>query len=213
MVFAVVTPEKIQLPPGTVMRLEGDWQTYRKLADQIGDRCIPKIKYRPGEILLMAPSPEHGRDADITAVVAKELLAKFEREYTAFTPVTMELPEYSGIEPDYCFYIDNWQAIAGKKRIDWEQDPPPDLVIEIDVTSYTQVNDYLPYQVPEVWLFRNNRLRIFQYQNGEYVLQEESRFFPGVKLAELIADCVQLAIDENTSRALRELRRKLATLE
>lgn len=213
MVFAVVTPERIQLPPGTVLRLEGDWQTYRKLCDQIGDRCIPRIKYRPGEILLMAPSPEHGRDADITADVAKELLAHFEREYTAFTPVTMELPDYSGIEPDYCFYIDNWEAVAGKKRIDWEQDPPPDSVIEIAVTSFTDINDYLPYRVPEVWLFRNNRLKIFQYQNGEYVLQDESRFFPGVNLSELVAECAEIAIAQNTSRALRELRRKLASLE
>jgi len=37
--------------------------------------------------------------------------------YDAFTPVTMELPEESGIEPDYCFYIDNWKAVSGKERI------------------------------------------------------------------------------------------------
>jgi Uma2 family endonuclease len=210
MVFAVVTPDKIQLPPGTVMRLEGDWQLYRTLADQIGDLNVPRIKYRPGEILLMTPSPEHGRDADITADVAKELLVSFDHEYTAFTPISLELPEHSGIEPDYCFYIDNWEAVSGKKRINWEQDPPPDLVIEIDVTSYTSVDDYLPYQVPEIWLFRKNNLKIFQYENGEHVLKDESKFFPGLPLAEFVAECSQIAIAANTGRALRELRRKIA---
>lgn len=41
----------------------------------------------------------------------------------------MELPQESGIEPDYCFYIDNWQAVSGKERINWSIEPPPDLVL------------------------------------------------------------------------------------
>lgn len=110
----------------------------------------------------MAPLAKHGRDANLIADVIKVLLDHAGREYDAFTPVTMELPEQSGIEPDYCFYIDNWEAVSGKELINWSVDPPPDLVLEIDVTSYSNVNDYLPYQVPEVWLFRKNQLAIYQ---------------------------------------------------
>ena len=53
--FALVTPEKIHLPPGAIVRLPGTWQDYQKLVEQLGDRSIPRIKYRPGEILLMSP--------------------------------------------------------------------------------------------------------------------------------------------------------------
>ncbi len=67
--FAVVTPEKIQLPPGTVMRLPGSWQDYQALTQQLGDRSIPRIKYRPGEILLMSPLPRHGRETHVIAMV------------------------------------------------------------------------------------------------------------------------------------------------
>jgi Uma2 family endonuclease len=98
--FAVVTPEKIQLPPGAVVRLPGSWQDYQALSQQLGDRSIPRLKYRPGEILLMAPLPEHGRKANVSADVVKVLLDHLEQEYEAFTPVTMELPPVSGIEPD-----------------------------------------------------------------------------------------------------------------
>lgn len=63
--FAVVTPEEIQLPPGAVVRLLGSWQDYQALSQQLGDRSIPRIKYRPGEILLMAPLPAHGRKAHV----------------------------------------------------------------------------------------------------------------------------------------------------
>jgi len=47
-----------------------------------------------------------------------------------------------GIEPDQCFYIQNESAIRGKKRLDLTVDPPPDLALEIDVTSRTHPNIY-----------------------------------------------------------------------
>lgn len=72
--FAFVSPERIQLPPGAVVRLPGTWQDYRALSEQLGDRSTPRLKYRPGEILLMAPLPEHGRNANLIADVVKVLL-------------------------------------------------------------------------------------------------------------------------------------------
>lgn len=209
--FAVITPEKIQLPAGAVVRLPGSWQDYQALTQQLGDRSLPRIKYRPGEILLMSPLPQHGREANVIADVVKVLLDHLGRDYEAFTPITMELPEISGIEPDYCFYIDNWAAVAGKDRINWEIEPSPDLVIEIDVTSYTDVNDYLPYRVPEVWLYKKNQLKIYQLQSDRYTVVTSSRFFPNINVLEVIAECFRIASERNTSAAIRELRQKLAS--
>jgi Uma2 family endonuclease len=207
--YALVSPEKIQLPSGAVVRLPATWQEYQNLCQQRGDGSIPRMKYRNGEVLLMSPLPVHGRDANLIADIVKALLDHDGREYDAFTPVTMELPEESGIEPDYCFYIDNWEAISGKKRIDWKNDPPPDLVVEIDVTSYSDVEDYLPYRVPEVWLFKKQKLLIYQLQGREYQLQMESRYFPTIQLQDTIARCMQIAYDRNTSAAISDLRQQL----
>ncbi|MFE1744363.1 Uma2 family endonuclease [Coleofasciculus sp. H7-2] len=209
--FAVVTPEKIQLPPGAIVRLLASWQDYQALTQQLGDRSIPRIKYRPGEILLMSPLPRHGREANVIADVVKVLLDHLGRDYEAFTPITMELPEISGIEPDYCFYIDNWAAVARKDRINWGVEPSPDLVIEIDVTSYTDVNDYLPYRVPEVWLYKKNQLKIYQLQSDRYTVVTSSRYFPNLNVSGLIAECFRIAYERNTSVAIRELRQKLAS--
>jgi Uma2 family endonuclease len=208
--FALISSEKIQLPPGSVVRLPATWQEYQSLCDQRGDGSIPRLKYRDGEVLLMSPFPVHGRDAHLIADIVKALLDHDGREYDAFTPITMTLPEESGIEPDYCFYIDNWQAVSGKKRIDWQNDPPPDLVIEIDVTSYSDVQDYLPYRVPEVWLYKNQQTLIYQLQGTEYQLQTHSRYFPDFDLQSAIARCVQIAYERNTSAAIRDLRQRLA---
>jgi Uma2 family endonuclease len=207
--YAVISPEKIEIPPGSVFQMLGTWEDYQTLSEQLGDRSIPRIKYRPGEIWFMSPLPEHGRNASLVADTVKAILDHLGKEYDAFTPITMKLPQRSGIEPDYCFYIDNWQAVSGKKKINWQVDPAPDLVIEIDITSYTDVNDYLIYKVPEVWLFKNDRVTIYRLQNDRYIVNNRSCYFPDLDILQLIADCFKVASDRNTSVAIRQLRQKL----
>lgn len=206
--YAVISPDKIQLPPGTVVRMPGSWQDYCALRDSRGDGSIPRIKYRNGEILLMSPLPRHGREANILADIVKALLDRQNRNYEAFTPITMDIPEEGGIEPDYCFYIDNWEAAVGKDRIDWQSDPPP-VVIEIDVTTYTAAADYLPYKVPEVWLFKKSSLKIYSLQEESYQLQPLSRYFPEIDLPTLITQVLQIASKQGTGVAMREFRQKL----
>ncbi|MBD2072021.1 Uma2 family endonuclease [Leptolyngbya sp. FACHB-671] len=207
--YAVVSREKIHLPPGSVMRMPGTWQDYCILRDSRGDGSIPRIKYRNGEILLMSPLPRHGREAHLLARVVEILLDSEIRNYEAFTPITMDIPESGGIEPDYCFYIDNWQVAVGKDRIDWQVDPPPDLVIEIDVTTYTSAEDYAPYRVPEVWLFKKSGLKIYYLQGDVYQPQSVSRYFPNVDLPILITQVLQVAAEQGTGFALRDLRQQL----
>jgi Uma2 family endonuclease len=209
MVYAVVSTDNIQIPPGSVMRIPGSWEDFCQLRDSRGDGSIPRLKYRHGEILLMSPLPRHGREASIIADIIKVLLDSQDRSYESFTPITMELPKVGGIEPDYCFYIDNWQAVVGKDRIDWQVDPPPDLVIEIDVTSYTSELDFLPYAVPEVWLFKNYQLTIYQLVDGKYNTGNSSRYFPDVLIQETIDRCFATAKEKGTGAAISELRRSI----
>ena len=210
--FALVSRDKIHLPPGTVMRMLGSWQDYQQLSQCRGDSSIPRIKYSHGEISLMSPLPKHGRDAHVLASIVEALLDARNRDYEAFTPITMELTEVGGIEPDYCFYIDNWQAVVGRDRFAWGNDPPPDLVIEIDVTTYTKAIDYLPFRVPEVWLFKRNLLSIYRLQGNEYQQQTDSYYFPEADLQTLITQCLQVTNERGTGAAIRELRQKLSEL-
>jgi Uma2 family endonuclease len=210
-VYAVISKDRIEIPPGSVMRIPGSWADYCQLRDSRGDGSIPRIKYQAGEILLMSPLPRHGREAHLIARVVETLLDSQDRNYEAFTPITMELPEIGGIEPDYCFYIDNWQAAVGKDRIDWQVDPAPDLVIEIDVTSYTSALDFLPYRVPEVWLFKNDRLSIYQLEADKYEPSENSRYFPDFDLQNVIETCFVAAKVKGTGKAISELRHFLAS--
>jgi Uma2 family endonuclease len=211
MVTAIVSPTNLEVPAGAVLRFPATWSEYQQLVQQRGDGSVPRMKYCNGEVLLMSPMAAHGRDANLFSDIVKVLLDQEDREYDAFTPITMTIPEESGIEPDFCFYINNWQAVSGKQRIDWQQDPPPDLVIEVDVTSYSDIDDYLPYQVPEVWLWKKKSLRIYQLQAGVYGLQSQSLLFPAYDIPAMIQTVVEETYARNSSFAIRNLRQRLIT--
>ncbi|MBF2049080.1 MAG: Uma2 family endonuclease [Elainella sp. C42_A2020_010] len=204
----LITPTQLDLPAGTVIRVPATWQEYQTLADQRGDGSIPRMKYCNGELFLMVPLPEHGKDASLIARIIEVLLDAQGLEYDSFTPITMTLPESGGIEPDYCFYIQSLDQVRGKKRIDWQVDPPPDLVLEIDVTNYSNVNDYLPYQVPEIWMFKGNRLNVYILNGNAYCLTQASRYFPSLQLQTIVDQYRQIAYEQSSSQAIRQLRQR-----
>lgn len=201
----LVSPTQLDLPPGTVIRVPATWQEYQTLAAQRGDGSVPRMKYCNGELFLMVPFPEHGKDASLLADLVKILLDAQALEYDSFTPITITLPESGGIEPDFCFYIESLDRVRGKKRINWQVDPPPDLVLEIDVTNYSDVDDYLPYQVPEVWMLKNGKLNVYTLNEDGYCLTQISPYFPDLQLQLTVDQYRQVAYEQSSSQAMRQL--------
>ncbi len=91
--------------------------------------------------------------------------------------------------------------------------PPPDLAIESDVTSKTTLDAYEALRVSQVWIYRNRQLKIYILQNGNYTESPISPIFPDLPITAMIPQLVQKAIDEGTSRMLRELKLQLRQLE
>jgi Uma2 family endonuclease len=111
-----------------------------------------------------------------------------------------------GIEPDDSFYIQNHLQMIGKQKIDLTIDPPPDLVIEIDVTSKTQLDAYLALAVPEVWRYEDDKLYINILQNGKYIESEVSPNFPNLPILPIIPQFVQESRILGRSPTLRKFR-------
>ena len=190
MINVIVKPDTIELPAGAVVRVPGTWQDYQAMLEHLGDRTSPRVKYRNGELLLMVPLPEHGKQLDIIVDMVKVLLRHQGLRFDSYHETTMDLPEHSGVIPDHFFYIGEL-PVVGKRRIDWSIDPPPNLAIECDVTSFTSVNDYLPYRVSELWIVRRQRIEIYQFQDERYILVEQSQFFPGFDLNTIFSECIK----------------------
>ena len=204
-----ITPEKIDLPAGTILKFPGTVADYEELLKQLGDRSIPRIRFRDNHILLMSPLSEHAKEIDVISDLIKAMLRHQEKDWDSFHPVTLKCGKIPGLEPDACFYIDNYQAILGKRKLDMRIDPAPDLAIEIDVTSFTRIEDYIALKIPEVWIYKTNELNIYCFSNNSYIESNTSLIFPDFSVREIIPKYVDRAWQVGSSVALREFNQTL----
>lgn len=202
----------IELSPGShVLISEVTWEQYEALLEELGeDRLIPRINYCNGTLELMSPLPAHERPHRIIAYIVTTILDAQDRAWEDFGSTTFKKLKKAGLEPDTCFYIQNAERVRSLMRMNMEEDPPPDLAIESDVTSKTTLDAYAALQVPEVWVYDNRRLKINLLQNGEYQESVTSPTFPDLPITEMIPRLVQQSFQDGTSQMLKQLRRHLA---
>lgn len=208
-----ISPNGIELPPGSeVILRHQSWADYEGLLASRRDRAAVKVYFgaEKQEVRLMAPLPGHSnRSATLTDLV-KVLLRHQNQDWHAFDPLTLKRVSQTGVEPDACFYIQNRLAILGKERINLEVDPPPDLALEVDLTSFTQPQDYEAIAIPELWIYRSQGLRIYLFDRQQYQESEVSRLFPEIAVKQLIPRYVELAWSQGSSSALRAFEAELA---
>jgi len=172
-----------------IIQLSGiSWQTYETLLAELSHRRL-RLIYNRGNLEIMAPSPEHELLKEVLGRFVETLAEELEVRIKPLGSTTFKRPELIGVEPDKCFYIQNISAIKGKKRIDMNQDPPPDLVVEIDITSRSEssLQVYANLGVPEVWIYNGSRLRINRLEDGGYVECDRSLAFPSVAILEIVS--------------------------
>lgn len=207
MLLPTISEDTISLAPGDELILRfRTWEDYEALLARREDKAGLRIRYssKTQEIRIMSPLPRHGNQADLLADLVKALLRHIGKDWQSFTPITLKRINRQGIEPDYCFYIDNRADILGKERIDLETDPPPDLAIEIDLTCTTKPEDYEAIAPLELWVYRQSQLSIYQFDSQQYRESQISRWFPGNDLKTLIPQYCDRGWQMGSSVAMRE---------
>lgn len=204
-----ITADILDLPPGTKVQFPGTFDEYEQLLERLGERAAVRIRFRNNHIYLMAPLPEHGNQTDILSDLIKALLRNTEQDWQGFNVITLKKSGVPGVEPDACFYIQNLSAVLGKARINLDIDPPPDLAIETDLTSFTDINDYVPLAVPEVWIYKAGALNIYRFTGTGYVETNMSQLFPNFPVCETLPSYVRRAWTAGSSVALREFEQRL----
>jgi Uma2 family endonuclease len=156
------------------------------------------------------PSPEHEVDKELIGDLVKILLEELEVDCECFGSTTFKNQAMeSGIEPDQCFYIQNHQAMRGRRRVDLTVDPPPDLAIEVDVTSKTQLDAYQALGVPELWRFQADRLQILVLEADQYQSAQHSPTFPNLPIVDWVTELVEQSRSLGRSAALRAFRARI----
>jgi Uma2 family endonuclease len=180
------------LVEGRIVLHHISWQTYERILEDLADCSVPHLTYDRGELEIMSPTALHESLARKIDAIVTLIALELEIEVGSLGSTTFKRGDLQrGFEPDSCFYFRNESLIRGKKEIDLTVDPPPDLVVEIDITRSSVDKRALIAQfgVPEVWRHDGRQLEILQLRGGSYAKTETSSVLPFVT-PQLLTDFV-----------------------
>ena len=161
----------LESPEQRVLLRNIGWDTYERLLEDHGNSSAPRFTYDRGMLEIMSPHTEHEEYNRTIASLVEILLEERDADFRNVGSMTFKREDLErGFEPDSCFYIQNEERVRGKTRIDAATDPPPDLVIEIDITSISlnKFPIYAQLGVPEVWRYDGERLAILRLVGAKY---------------------------------------------
>ncbi|MBW4638512.1 MAG: Uma2 family endonuclease [Gloeocapsa sp. UFS-A4-WI-NPMV-4B04] len=163
------------------------WQTFKALLADIGDNRACRLAYDQGMLEIMAPYEQHEEPKVLIAGFVEAIADELRIEVRHLGSLTLEREDLRrAVEPDTCFYIQNESLVRGKK-IDLANDPPPDLVVEIDYTSRSlnKFEIYSSLGVSEFWRYENQQLYVYQLTDKKYNLCDQSLAFPFLPIANI----------------------------
>jgi Uma2 family endonuclease len=170
--------------------LEGvTWADYEAQLRIIGNRRI-RVNYDSGRMEIMSPLRRHGNRGSLLGIMVHELVVGLGIPSKSADPVTLKRFDLEkGVEPDKLFHFRaNAIAVQERREFDFTVDPPPDLVIEVDVTSNSvpRLPIYAALGTPEIWRFDDDEeLQFLHIQlDGTYQARDRSRAFPALTVAE-----------------------------
>jgi Uma2 family endonuclease len=206
--------QQLTVPPGQRLLIHDlDWSKFEAILDELGEKRASRIAYSDGILEIRMPLPKHEREKSIIGDIVKILLEELEIDCECFGSTTFKRQAMNyGIEPDECFYIQNHQTMIGKDRLDLSVDPPPDLAVEVDVTSKTQIDAYTRLGVPELWVYEGTELKIYLLQAGHYQVSTTSPTFPDLPIVAWISEVLAHSRELGRSSALRAFRQKIRSL-
>jgi Uma2 family endonuclease len=183
------------------------WAEFEQILLDLGEKRVTRIAYYAGELEIRMPLPEHERIKVLISNLLVVLLEELDLPWESLGSSTFKNSQMkTGIEPDDCFYLTNCQAIIGKKRLDLDIDPPPDLAIEVDLTSPTQLSAYEALAVPEIWRYQQGKLVIFILTEGHYLESTVSSLFPSLPVQSGISAILERSNEMLTSEARKDFR-------
>jgi Uma2 family endonuclease len=158
------------------------------LLDVVGDRRI-RVTYDRGRLELMTISPLHGLSQKTIARLIESLSYELDLDIRSGGTFTFKREDLDrGLEPDECYWFRNEPLVRLKMELDFTIDPPPDLVVEVEITrsALDRMGIYAALGVPEVWRFDETTIHVHQLQpDGRYAIRPESLSFPWLPMAEM----------------------------
>lgn len=193
---------------GTLVLTDVPWDEYDELVDNLEEFPGARVCYDQGRLEIARSTPWHEN--------FKALISAFGFVLSDETGMALESRGSTtykqewlgrGVEPDGCFYIQNANRIIGVSEIDLRRDPPPDIVIEVDISheSAIKLPIYAGMGVPELWRYDGKRAYIYQLLDQAYVEVSTSEAFPMIT-SDLLSRFLEQNKTEGQTAALKSFR-------
>lgn len=170
------------LPPAAAVTFHDvSWEAYEQLIEELGEAAGLRVSYNEATLRIRTLSPEHESYAAFITLLIGHLSFRLRINIRFFGSATMRSRKKErGNEPDACFYVQSAPAIGNRIQIDFAVDPPPDVVVEVDIhhDSRDKFSIYAALGVPEIWRYDGQELTIHHLQEDQYVDAEKSLALP-----------------------------------
>jgi Uma2 family endonuclease len=176
-----MTTTALGAPEQRVLMTGVSWATYERLLDDLKDSSSRRVTFDRGVMEVMSPSAEHEESNRTIALLVEVLAEEFGLDVRDLGSTTFKREDLErGFEPDSCFYIQNEARMRGKREVDLITDPPPDLIVEVDITSPSlkKFPIYAAMGVPEIWRYDGRAVSIYRLEGGSYAEADESAALP-----------------------------------
>lgn len=178
----IQSPDRVILP-------NISWQSYQSLIKDFEGEPAIRLTYDRGTLEIRMPLDSHETYKKLLGRLVEAVTEELDLEIRSLGSRTCDREDLArGLEPDQCYYIQDEALVRGVEQIDLNQVPPPDLAIEIDITSSSinRLSIYAVLGVPEVWRYNGQTLTILSLQNGEYISQEKSIVLPLLQAEDIL---------------------------
>lgn len=168
------------------------WQTYQNISTALEPHPSVRLTYDRGALEIMTVSFLHEKFKGIIGDIVKTIANEMEIDFVSSGQTTFQIERKAGgFEGDDSFYFTNLDELRQQENIDLALDPPPALVVEVDLTnpSLNKFDLFSRLKIKELWRFHNHELTIYKLIDQDFDTREESIFLPGVtaaKVTELI---------------------------
>ena len=185
----MATVEKVRLKGEDRIVLSGiSWELYEQLREN-EDNWNVRMAYDQGRLELMSPSPSHEAVTKWIAQMIEALTEELGVARRSLRSTTWKRRELGrGCEADECYYILNHHRVRSRLDVDLSVDPPPDLVIETEVSrgAVERMPIYAALGVPEIWRWRKKGLTAYSLgADGKYAEREFSLNLPMLRVKDL----------------------------
>ncbi len=208
-------PTLIPSPSGadSIVFYEASWDFYESMLREY-DEEPSRMSFDNGTLeILMTISMEHEGYKSFIAEMIGDIARVYRIDMARRGSATLKLrPKRKGLEADLCYWIANFEAVERVKRLDLNVHPPPDLVVEVDVTHAVVDREsiYAALGVPEMWNYAAaTKLTAWELAEGTWRRTETSKSFPMIRVADLNSFLDRVSAGERETAVLIDFGRWL----